>query len=98
MKAPPNSPQLNLCEYYNRTLRITANSLRTLPEYENRLIGNYEHDQKLIKQLEALKNIIAAGLKAMKLQPSQSGSVLKMIEVFHKVAAKDGYLDYTEPM
>ena len=58
MKAPPNSPQLNLCEYYNRTIRSKANRIRHISKFQAQLLGRFTHGDTLDGFFEIIETAI----------------------------------------
>jgi len=96
--APPNSPQLNLCEYYNRTLRMKCNAIRHQPEFSAKLLGDYQHGEKMQNRVEAMSSIINSQLQALRTSPIQSKSVLCMKKFFREVRKNYGYLDWRKRM
>jgi len=65
LKAPPNSPQLNLCEYYNRTLRMHANKRRRELDERERWFKENEHGEKMENRLNLLVKILQDELQAL---------------------------------
>lgn len=98
IRAPPNSPQLNLCEYYNRTLRTNANSMRHELEYEKLMLEDFEHGKRMEGRLSVLESIIKACIEKMEKAEPQTNSVHRLMLFFDKVIAENGYLDMSEPM
>jgi len=96
--APPNSPQLNLCEYYNRILRMRANAALHEPESAAKLLGDYDRDEKVTNRVAALGDIINAELAKLKAQPGQSRFNSDMLKFFQDVIADNGYLDCRKRM
>jgi len=96
--APPNSPQLNLCEYYNRTLRMRANAARHQPENAAKLLGDYRRGEKMENRVAALASIINTELAKLKTQPNQTRFTQDMHKFFRDVIADNGYLDWRRRM
>jgi len=96
--APPNSPQLNLCEYYNRTLRICANAARHQPEFADKLLGDYNHGEKMEGRVNAMRSILSTQLDLLKKNPLQHRSVICMENFFKEVIDQNGYLDWHKRM
>ena len=77
IKAPPNSPQLNLCEYYNRTIRSKANRIRHISKFQAQLLGRFTHT------LDGFFEIIETAIDEAK-GIVQSHSFVTLLQVFHK--------------
>lgn len=98
IKMPPNSPQLNLCEYYNRTLRTQANKLRHEQLISNTMLDNdIEHGKKLEHRINVMREILITTLTSMQ-EKVQTKSFSTMIGFVHDVIQHDGYLDFHKPM
>ncbi|KNH05092.1 RNA polymerase II core subunit [Perkinsela sp. CCAP 1560/4] len=97
MKAPPNSPQLNLCEYYNRTIRSKANRIRHMPKFEVQLLGRFAHGDTLDGRIRSLLEIIETAIGEAK-DVVQSHSFVALLGFFERVVASNGYLNWKDPM
>ncbi|GBG31369.1 Hypothetical Protein FCC1311_075932 [Hondaea fermentalgiana] len=65
LRSAPNSPQLNLCENYNRMLRTWTNHKRNDPKIEARLLNAHvPHGQKTQHRLNVLERIVRMGAAA----------------------------------
>lgn len=98
LRLPPNSPQINLCEYYNRTLRTKANALRADLEINDMMLQEAERGHKMEVRLSCLENILDKCLKEVAQAHAQTGSVVRMMKFLEKIIEQKGYLDMTEPM
>ncbi|KNH09753.1 transposase [Perkinsela sp. CCAP 1560/4] len=97
MKAPPNSPQLNLCEYYNRTIRSKANLIRHMPNFEAQLLGRFAHGNTLDGRIRCLLEIIETTIGEAK-DVVQSHSFVTLLGFFERVVAANGHLNWKDPM
>ena len=97
MKPPPNSPQLNLCEYYNRTIWSKANRIRNMPKFEAQLLGRFAHGDTLDGRIRALLEIIETAIGEAK-GIVQSHSFVTLLGSFERVVAANGYLNWKDPM
>ena len=98
IRLPPNSPQLNLCEYYNRTLRVRATTKRHQRETNDRMNVEFEHGSKISSRLSVLEEIILECIDEIKHANLHTGSVVTLFRFLDKVIAANGYLDMHEPM
>jgi len=99
LKAPPNSPQLNLYEYYNRILRMHANKRRHDLDEQERWFKEHEHGEKMENRLNLLVKILQDELQALfDTEEGQIESIGTLHRFLDDVIDKDGYLDMHEPM
>jgi len=98
LKTPPNSPQLNLCEYYNRTLRMRSNQLRHNPEFAKHFLDDVPHGQKMQHKVNALKMVLDRALEWLKNQRCHQGCLARIMEFHEQVIRDDGCLDMKLPM
>mmetsp|Transcript_2877 Transcript_2877/g.5464 ORF Transcript_2877/g.5464 Transcript_2877/m.5464 type:complete len:729 (+) Transcript_2877:2065-4251(+) len=97
VRLPPNSPQLNLTEYYNRTLRTKVNTLRSTAEMNIKLLQKQQHGYVTQHRIDTLLKILKQCRSEMigKVQSSSR----RMLELkLLRVIDQDGYLDFHLPM
>ncbi|KNH07602.1 hypothetical protein XU18_1696 [Perkinsela sp. CCAP 1560/4] len=66
MKAPPNSPQLNLCEYYSCTIRSKTNRIRHISKFQAQLLGRFAHGDTLDGRIRSFLEIIETAIDEAK--------------------------------
>lgn len=99
LKTPPNSPQLNLCEYYSRTLRTKCNVLRNERTVDAMMLEEVEHDKKKTEnRFSVLTTIVQTCMDSLKTAHPQTDSVRKLMQFFKDVIEEKGYLDMHKPM
>lgn len=95
---PANSPVLNLCEFFNRTLRTMANVKRNEPEFLGKLTDTtIPHGEKQLHRLFVLKDIISASMAEMQRKGPQMGMVTECRKQIERAIEKEGFIDMTIP-
>ncbi len=95
---PPNSPQLNLAEYYNRQLRMSVNRIQRSKDVLAAKFATIFRGQVLEHRLGVLKECLEACLEHMKTEPAHNNSFNTLISFFKQVVADRGYLNYSQKM
>lgn len=98
IKIPPNSPQLNLCEFYNRQLRSIATDLRTDPSISAQMLEAQPRGQNISHRVNLLERILIAGMALMKSRGPHQHSYRKLNMFINDVISEDGFLDARRPM
>ena len=96
-KIPSNSPQLNLCEFYNRCLRFKVNKLKRRPDIVEQLAHGYKHGTKVRGRLNLLEMLICSSIDQLKKEPF-TRQIEKWRAHITTVIANQGYLDYSTPL
>ena len=94
MKASPNSPQLNLCEYYNRTIRSKANRICQI---KAQLLGRLARGDTLDDRIQALLEIIETAIGEAK-DVVLSHSLVTLLVFFERAVAANAYHNWKDPM
>jgi len=77
---------------------MRANAARHEPESAAKLLGDYDHGEKMTNRVAALGDIINAELAKLKAQPGQSRFNSDILKFFQDVIADNGYLDWRNRM
>jgi len=89
-RAPSNSPQINLCEYYNRSVRGKANHLRHLPEYAA-LLEFAPRGQVIDKRLDVVMDIITKSLWEVQTGHPLSTAVTRLYDFLDDIVKQGGH-------
>eukprot|EP00056_Hartaetosiga_gracilis_P002728 m.56183 g.56183 ORF g.56183 m.56183 type:complete len:280 (-) comp11178_c0_seq1:2-841(-) len=95
----PISPQLNLCEYYNRSLRVYTNTMRHQTKFAAVLENpNLAQGTKIEMRIKSLLEIIKVGLKKLDDHGAQLSSFKTMEEFLKDTIRADGELNFEKKM
>lgn len=97
LRSAPNSPQLNLCELYNRVLRVRVNQLRHYPVAEMCMEKGGRRGSLIKHRLHCLCCMIATSMTAMKKKGAQTSSSAELHDSLINVIANNGYMDWHRP-
>lgn len=97
-KNAANSPQLSMCEYYNRKLRTDANVMRNEQSIDALYDQEIPHGQKMMHRLNVLGRIIERCLEKLRGARPFATCYGKLLFFLDAVIKKQGHLDFTEPM
>lgn len=96
--AAPSSPQLNLCEYYNRTLRMLYYREKSTLEYAEEFYQERPRGQVQEGRTRVMVNCLRVLLQRMYERRPQTNSFVTLLSFLRDVIEKDGYLDYHKLM
>ena len=95
IRAPPVSPQLNLCEYYNRTLKTLVCKYRHTEKLGREMLRDFRHGTKARERVGVLVNIVTKGLNTISERPVQHKCFEKMKTIYHQVILDKGKLHFS---